>query len=67
MTVLGLKRKELISRAHKWRKAWVAPTGSQPEASYKICRYVKVGKDDKVRPPSLTQLCLERNKLMSRT
>jgi len=44
----------LIIRAHKWRKAWVAPTGSQPEASYKICRYVKVGKDDKVRyPPQL--------------
>jgi hypothetical protein len=47
-TVLGHERKGLIIRAHKWRKAWVAPTGSQPEASYKICRYVKVGKDDKV-------------------
>ena len=44
---------QLISRAHKWRKAWVAPTGSQPEASYKICRYVKVGKDDKVHSTRL--------------
>jgi hypothetical protein len=59
-TILEHKWKGLISRAHKWRKAWVAPTGSQPEASYKICRYVKVGKDDKVRF-FLTQWCLERN------
>jgi len=42
-----------MNSAHKWRKAWVAPTGSQPEASYKICRYVKVGKDDKVHPTRL--------------
>jgi len=36
-----------MDRAHKWRKAWVPPTGAQPESSYKICRYVKVAKEVK--------------------
>ena len=38
-----------MTSAHKWRKAWVAPHGTQPESTYKVCRWVKIAKDDKVR------------------
>jgi len=56
----------LIARAHKWRKTWVAPNGTQPESTYKVCRWVKIAKDDKVRLSPFNNLANDEVELMIR-
>ncbi|ORX37978.1 hypothetical protein BD324DRAFT_411914 [Kockovaella imperatae] len=29
-------QRQLATPVHKWKKAWVSPTGLQPESSYKV-------------------------------
>ncbi|GFZ43133.1 hypothetical protein JCM24511_00852 [Saitozyma sp. JCM 24511] len=35
-------QRQLTAPVHKWKKAWVAPSGLQPESSYKICKWVRI-------------------------
>lgn len=53
-------RADHVCSVHKWRKVWTAPSGLQPESSYKVCKWVRV--DDKVSPTetSSSHQCLVR-------